>query len=185
MTAAPDTDRPERALMRAANACVTANAQPGASHHAGWLAAIRTGITAQGEARALAVAGPYVGALAPNPRSGALRAAAIRAINKDVLQARTPETGRRPSLGASLWRLARADGGTSVQDQLGALPLMNTDSAALVLDGLIGRCARAQVPVDFYDLATTLTWWGHGGGARATRRRTRLILDFYATTTHL
>lgn len=179
MTVDPKPLRPEAQLMSHTNRCVVANLRPGSSQFSGWLAAIRAGITPAGEVRALSAAGQHVSMLRPRQRTGALRAAAIRAINKDVAQTSTATSGRRLRLGGSLALLVQKDGGNAVEEQLAALPLMNVDAAALVLDGLIGRCARHQIPVDFFDLADVLTHWGSGGGSRATQQRTRVVLDFY------
>src|SRR5687768_13023565 len=76
--------RPDIALMRATINRAEANSRPGVNTHSGWLAAIRTGITQAGEATAIAQAAPYLVDLHPRSHPAALRAAAIRAINKDV-----------------------------------------------------------------------------------------------------
>lgn len=168
-------EKPRPSLMEATNRNVAANRQPGSNAFSGWLAAVRCGITAAGETQAMSQAAPWLIEVPKSRHSASLRAAAIRAINKDVAQS------KKRTLGASLGLLAKANGGTSIAEQVGALPLMNVDAAALVLDGLIGRCARHQIEVDFLDLADVLIHWGSGAGAggRSTDRRNRLVLDFY------
>lgn len=170
----PVADKPWELLMRTTNTRVALNAKPGSNAYSGWLAAIRAGITPSGELTATSRAGAFVAGLNPTQRSGVLRAAAIRAINKDV--------SHRPArnLGRSFAVLAAKEGSSSsIADQVAALPLMNRDAAALVLDGLIGRCARQGVAVDFEDLAATLAFWGTGVGSRSTDTRNRIVLDFY------
>ncbi len=174
-----DTTDPATRLMGETNRRVRANLRPGSREQAGWLAAIRLGITPTGEAPAMSRAAPYVADLDSRARSAALRGAAIRAINMEVAQVVRTEGRGRPALGHTLSRLADKDGGHRVEEQLSALPLMTVDAAALVLDDLIGRCARHRLSVDFYDLARTLIFWDHGVGGRATERRNRIVMDFY------
>lgn len=178
-TATPEPGRKKPAtLMAVTNARVAENAIPGSNRHAGWLAGIRTGITPSGELQAMAHAGPYIADLNPRLRQGVIRAAAIRAINKDVRHDAAP--GK--TLGRSLYRLHAAEGGDSIEHQVAALPLMSLDAAALVLDGLIGRCAKNGIGVNFFDLAGVLSNWGTGSGSKSQNYRTKIVLDFYSGT---
>lgn len=169
----PTAPRPDIDLMSATIGRVQANAQPGVNTHSGWLAAIRAGITPVGETTAIAQAAPYLSGLHPRAHPAALRAAAIRAINRDVPHSTAG------TLGKSLARLAAVEGGSSIGEQVAVLPLMNVDAAALVLDGLIGRCARPRIPVNFYDLARTLIYWGDGASSKSSRGRNKIVLDFH------
>lgn len=171
------TRKPE-ILMAVTNKRVEENAIPGSNRHSGWLAGIRSGITPSGEVQAIAHAGPYVAELGPRRRQGVIRAAAIRAINKDVRHDGTP--GK--TLGRSLYRLHAKEGGDSIEHQVAALPLMNLDAAALVLDGLIGRCAKHGITVNFTDLARVLASWGTGSGSSSQNHRNKIVLDFYTSS---
>lgn len=177
-TPGPSPERSETALMAVTNARVAENAIPGSNRHSGWLAGIRSGITPSGEVQALTHAGPYVAELSSRRRRGVIRAAAIRAINKDVRHDATP--GK--TLGRSLYRLHAQEGGDSIERQVAALALMNLDAAALVLDGLIGRCAKHGITVNFTDLVRVLANWGTGSGSSSQDRRNKIVLDFYTST---
>lgn len=173
-TPRPDIKKRET-LMAVTNRRVLENAVPGSNRHSGWLAGIRSGITPSGELQALAHAGAYVCELSPRRRRGAIRAAAIRAINKDVRHEATP--GK--TVGRSLYRLHAQEGGDSIERQVAALPLMNLDAAALVLDGLIGRCAKHGIAINFTDLVRVLSNWGTGSGSSSQDYRNKIVLDFY------
>ncbi|MFV0550842.1 MAG: type I-E CRISPR-associated protein Cse2/CasB [Anaerorhabdus sp.] len=165
-------------LMAVTNARVAENAIPGSNRHSGWLAGIRRGITPSGEVHALVSAGPYVASMPERWRQGAIRAAAIRAINKDVRHDATP--GK--TVGRSLYRLHLQEGGDSIESQIAALPLMNLDAAALILDGLIGRCAKHGIAVNFTDLARTLSKWGGGFENHSRQYRSQIVIDFYTNS---
>lgn len=177
-TPTPDVQDPVTHLMAVTNQRLNANLLPGSNAHSGWLASIRCGITPHGELQALPAAGRYIAALSQDGRRGAIRAAAIRAINKSVNHANTQPLGR------SLARLAAKDGGDSINQQVAALPLLNLEAATLVLDGLIGRCGPEGIAVDFFGLARVLTLWGDGAGSKSRNVRNRIVLDFFASPTN-
>ncbi len=164
---------PDLLLMSVTNQRVAAHNTHGSNAHAGWLADLRAGITPAGELRAIARAAPYITGLGARSHSAAIRAAAIRAINRDVSNSRNLRLGR------SLARLDLMEGGSSVSGQVDVLPLMPMDGAALIFDGLIGRCAKHGIAINFEGLAKTLIHWGSGDGARSVDRRTQVVLDFY------
>lgn len=163
--------------------------RPPSGQNAGWLAAIRAGITVTGEAFAGPAAGPYLPpALRMGPaRSGAIRAAAIRAISTDTREATPPEGSRfTPRLGSNFAQLHRAEHNTlpgerpnQISQQVHALPLLDMESAATVLLGLIRRCGNKGVPVNFQNLADTLTDWGNGIDDRSRKVRERIVNDYY------
>ena len=159
--------------MRETSRRIQAHNRQGSSAYAGWLADLRAGIVRLGEPRAIRSAGRFVATLPAHARSGAIRAAAIRAINYDVPQGNV-------SLGHSFYRLSHKEGGDSIAEQVETLPLLHLDAAAILLDGLIGRCSRSTIPVNFFELATTLSMWGHDGGTGTRDRRNRIIFDFYS-----
>ncbi|MFC6154798.1 type I-E CRISPR-associated protein Cse2/CasB [Nocardioides yefusunii] len=172
-TGEPQPVTPTQALMQETLRRLAANRVPGSNLYSGWLADLRHGITRTGESRAVVPAGPYLGGLSPRERSGALRAAAIRASNKDVRNAK----GR--ALGVSFASLSRAVGGSSVERQVATLPLLDLESAAAALDGLVDRCSSAGVAVDFAALARTLVHWGTGATPRSQEIRNQIVLDFH------
>src|SRR3954453_4005991 len=96
-------DQVDIRLMAATNEWVKQNLQPG-NKHSGRLAGIRAGITRAGEAHALAQAAGFVGGLGERQLTSALRAAAIRAINKDV------DHTKFGSVGSALQRLHKIEG---------------------------------------------------------------------------
>lgn len=166
---------PDTWLMVETHRRVAVNRVPGVNTYSGWLADLRHGITLTGELRAVRSAGPFIDGLRrPDERSGAMRAAAIRVNHKDAVPS------RQASLGASFARLAAVAGGSSIERQVGALPLLDLEAAAATLDGLVGRCPKAGIPVDFVDLARTLVAWGTGATIRSQSVRNQIVLDFYS-----
>lgn len=164
---------PTQALMQETLKRVAANRVPGTNIYSGWLAELRHGITRTGEIRAVASAGPHLAGLTGPQRSGAFRAAAIRACNKDVRNTSTQ------TLGTSFAKLARVAGGSSIERQVATLPLLDLEAATAVLDGLVGRCGNAGIGIDFTALARTLVHWGSGATARSREMRNQIVLDFH------
>lgn len=172
---APREGAPATRLMVETNTRVALNRIPGTNLHSGWLADLRYGISRNGEMRAVRSAGPFLGGLSSaRQRSGAMRAAAIRAIHKDA------KPSSLTSLGASFARLESLSGGGSIERQIGTLPLLDLETAAATFDGLVGRCAKAGVPVNFMSLASTLVAWGTGATTRSQEVRNRIVLDFHS-----
>lgn len=166
---------PATRLMLETSARVARNQIPGSNLESGWLADLRYGISLNGELRAIRSAGPFLrGLSSARQRSGAMRAAAIRAVHKDA----KPST--QTSLGASFSRLESLSGGGSIERQIGTLPLLDLETAAATFDGLVGRCAKAGVPVNFMSLASTLVAWGTGATTRSQEVRNRVVLDFHS-----
>lgn len=166
---------PAKGLMEVTIERLAANRAPGSNLYSGWLADLRHGITRSGESFAIKSAGPYLNGLSSRlQRSGAIRAAAIRAVNKDVTN------GKNIALGASFARLARAAGGSTTERQIASLPLLDLEAASSVLDGLVGRCSKHSIPVDFRALSRTLINWGSGSTIRAREVRNQIVLDFYS-----
>lgn len=168
---------PSDRLMLEASRRIVANRLPGSNAFSGWLASLRHGITKQGESQAVVSAGPFLAGLrSDRERSGAMRAAAIRAAHKDCRGAQSL------SLGASFARLAQTSGGTSIERQVATLPLLDLEAAAAVFDSLVGRCAKAGVAVNFTSLARTCVAWGAGATRRSQDVRNQIVLDFHSST---
>lgn len=190
-------------LVRVVQERLEQNRAPGGNRPwSGFLAGVRPGLTPSGDLWAHQVTARFTAGLREPQAQGARRAAAIRAINKDVQAFRPYETenGRKVSwlsVGASLSNLYRAENGSfpgatesgdQIIAQVGMLPLLDLDEVALILHGLIGRCAgaviavegsRSPVSVDFTSLAWTLANWGDGVSGPSVKNRTRLVSDFY------
>lgn len=159
----------------------------------GFLAAVRAGIIPAGDMQAHRVTAPFTTGLSAEKARAARRAAAIRAIHKDVLSVRATDGEQRAARKPLGWSLAdlyrhshngKSPGGDEsrtdqIVQQVNALPLLGLDEAALVLLGLIGRCSSAGIPVDFRSLAWTLAQWGDGISPRSEEARMRLVSDFY------
>lgn len=195
-SAEPAGPRPEYHLMAVTTARVEENRRNSGRPHAGWLAAVRTGLVAVGEVPALSATGAYTAALSSDSqKAGARRAAAIRATHKDCRPHRGQRGDSEPSsprkgLGRSLAELHRAENRGQHPDdrtvnqivgQVNALPLLDRDNAALVLHQLLGRCTGAGVPVDFFDLARSLIHWGNGVSPHSQAVRRRIVSDFYGS----
>lgn len=195
---------PNYRLMEVISFRLGENRRPGSGRpFAGFLAAVRSGLTQAGDVQAHIVCAPFTGGLSVERARAARRAAAIRAVHKDVVDPRfdgQSETSRRwLSVGQSLSHLYRAENGTypgevqgsgdQIIDQVGLLPLLDLDEAALILHNLIGRCAGASYPgeggarrpvgVDFRSLTRTLLYWGDGISAESNNHRNQLVADFY------
>lgn len=191
-------------LARVVQERLDQNQAPGGNRPwAGFLASVRTGLTPSGDLWAHQVTARFTAGLSERQARGARRAAAMRAISKDVEAFRPYVTEAdqevtRLSVGSSLSSLYRAENATypgdkdskddQIVDQVGMLPLLDLDEAALVLHTLIGRCAgamvtvgdsRRPVTVDFSSLARTLVYWGDGVSEASVRTRTQLVSDFY------
>lgn len=173
-TAQPEDPRDR--LMQVTLARVAENQRPGSNAHSAWLSDLRAGIVPVGDLRAVRSAGRYVAGLRQGTRrTGAIRAAAIRAINTDTRHS------SELRLGASLFHLHRAEGGSSVSEHVEVLPMLTQDAAALVLDGLAGRCARAGIAVNFIQLSRTLIAWGETSTSIAREQRNRIVFDFFGS----
>lgn len=167
--------RPSDRLMLVTNARVELNRTPGSNSYSGWLADLRHGITRTGEVHSIRSAGPYLAGLrSERARSGAVRAAAIRAKHKDA--ATTTQT----PIGVAFARLARKEGTSGVERQVGTLPLLDLEAASAALDNLVGRCAREGIAVNFVGLARALVHWGTGATIQAQSVRNKIVLDFHA-----
>lgn len=126
----------------------------------------------------------YTAQLNPEQRIGLRRAVGICAIHAD---ARPGEL----SLGTSLALMHVKDRGhqpgsgesNSITMQVDALPMLDIEAAAQVLDLFVGRCADEGVPVNFHDLARTLMAWGNGITDRSKAARARVVRDFYTSNT--
>lgn len=141
--------------------------------HAGWLAAVRTGLTAAAETPALAATAPFTHHLGDTAARGARAAAAIRAIHRSCAHT------DRLSLGASLRLLDRQVGGDQVRQQVAALPVVDVNNAATILAQLVSRASAAGTPVNFHALADTLTYWGSGATRGSKATRSKVVFDFH------
>lgn len=78
------------------------------------------------------------------------------------------------------------DNGTPKQNaiiaEVNALPLLPMEQAAQTLALFVGRCGTAGVPVNFYDLAHTLTRWGNGISPVSVAVRRKVVSQFYTPT---
>ena len=78
------------------------------------------------------------------------------------------------------WPGTNPDGiGTKVQ----LLPHLGLEPAAVVLDGLLRRCAIEGVGVNAFSLADTLMGWESGDATADYRHRNSLIYDFFTPKT--
>jgi len=182
-------------LIRITNTRVAANLKPG-NAHAGWLATIRSGITRAGEPGAISAAGPYLGGVPERYHRPLIRAAALRAIHKEVphTSRRQPRpsnvqpapneehVGQQLTVGGSFAPLRQADS-DSTNQLIAALPMVGMESAVEIFNSLISRCAsnKRTVPVNFVALSNALARWGYGTSARSQNVRTKIVLDYYAT----
>jgi hypothetical protein len=64
--------------------------------------------------------------------------------------------------------------------QVDSLPLLDQESAAQTLDLLVGRCASAQISVDFFAVTRLLMEWGNGMSPDSRESRARVVCDFYS-----
>lgn len=186
-----DSDvRPELRLMTVTCNRLRANREDPSRPHAGWLAAVRAGLVSATDTQALPATVAYIQHLqGEQQRVGARRAAAIRAVQKPTKDFEPTETEKWRALGKSFSLLYRAEYGRYPRDdsheamaaQINALPLMDVESAAVVLNQLIGRCAGHGISVDFRDLSATLVFWGNGISPASRRTRDRVVLVFYGS----
>lgn len=151
---------------------------------AGQMAAIRSGMTPATELSALGHTEAYFAGLPKAAATGARRAAAITATARDTRQ--SPPDIYLP-VGESLRRLHAAENPgkdpvmhvSAITQQVNSLPLLDVESAATVLSLLVQRCGPARVPMNFYDLLTTLMWWGNGIDSRSKNTRANVVARFY------
>ncbi len=188
--AAPAESRAELHLMNVTVARVRANANDVSRPHAGWLAAVRTGLVAASEPLSLPATAPFTTRLRGEAqRIGARRAAAIRAVNKQVLDFEPSPVERWRPLGRAFSLLYQREHGSYPSDssneamagQINALPLLDLESAAVVLNQIITRCGGSGVAVDFRDLAQSLVFWGNGISPTSRRVRSRVVSVFYGS----
>lgn len=179
--------RPERALAIRTLA-LRARAQGPSGTGRGALAAIAMGIHPMTEAGAFPYTESVLQGLNPNRRIGARRVAAMIATHRS-----TTHTDQWVTIGTTLRRFHDTDQGswpgtvdtkgnikrTALSMQIDSLPLLDIESASQIISGLVGRCARRNVSVNFMLLASTLTDWGTGYDATSRERRNRVVLDFY------
>lgn len=151
---------------------------------AGQMAAIRSGLTPATELYAFGYTEPYLVGLPPAAALGARRAAAITATARGTRQAQTEPY---PRIGESLRGLYAAENHgrdpvthvSTITQQVNSLPLLDVEAAATVLSLLVQRCGPARVPVDFYDLLTTLQRWGNGIDTLSRDTRAKVVSRFY------
>lgn len=146
--------------------------------------ALRMGAHPATELAATAHTAAYLTHLDALEARGARRAAAICAKHPHVAHADFP-LGK---LGSSLRLLHRDATGSwpglsvsrnQIEAQVCSLPMLDVDSAATVLDGLVRRCGEAQIGVNFYALARTLIGWGNGITPASQAARATVVVDFH------
>ncbi|MCH8611571.1 type I-E CRISPR-associated protein Cse2/CasB [Arsenicicoccus dermatophilus] len=146
--------------------------------YAGWTASVRRAITPATEVAAYGATERFVPAtLRPTQAAGLRRAAAICAGATGAPQDDSPYA----TVGRALARLHRAIGGNHVEQRVQTLPLLDTENAAISLGHLVDLCSQHHVPVNFHDLARTLTSWGDGLSQRSQDIRRAVVHDFYTT----
>ena len=147
-----------------------------------YLSAVRAGISPATEMQARQFTQRHLGELSPRAAAGARRAAAICASSTGA-----PAVSRKP-LGESLLDLHLRENNNkppsveepnSIISAVGALPLLDLESAAQSIAQLVGRCAQHSIGVDFVDLARTLTFWGEGITPQSQETRARIVSAFY------
>jgi len=147
-----------------------------------YLSAVKAGISPATEMQARQFTQSHLGELSPRAASGARRAAAICAASTGA-----PAVSRKP-LGESLLDLhLRENTNTppsvekpnSIITTVGALPLLDLESAVQAISQLVGRCAKHGIGVDYFDLARTLTFWGEGVTPQSQETRARIVSAFY------
>lgn len=156
----------------------------------GVLAAYRTLVHPATEAQGRAYSEAALTALRPQQKLGARRAAGLAAANSSVRH--TPNV----SFGTAARLLHRkAHGGwpgdiessgalkaNALTSQVNSLLLVDVEQAVVVVDAVVARFGAAGVPVDFHDIAHTLTHWGSGLDHRSEQVRNRVIADFYGAS---
>lgn len=149
---------------------------------AGWTAAVRSALTPATETLAYPYTEAHLGQVPPSQRAGLRRAAGITASHS-----RAPHSSSAP-IGANLRHLYQALHGEAPErtgianaflSQMGSLPMLDVEQAAMIFDTLIGRCAGNGTPVNYFDLTQTLRYWGNGVAASSQETRAKVLRDFY------
>jgi len=141
---------------------------------AGWCASVRRAITPATEVAAYGYTERHLLDLTGwQAKVGARRAAAICASAPDVPCA-------KGSLGANLAQLQRRATEGSVDSKVNILPMLDIESAAGLLAGLVRQCAQHAIAVNFYALADTLARWGEGLSPASQHVRQRIVADYYS-----
>lgn len=143
---------------------------------AGWCASVRRAIAPATEVAAYGYTEPLLRDIpGRQAKTGARRAAAICASSTGV----EPGSG---SLGSNLARLSRSPGvsASSIDSKVGILPMLDLESAAALLAGLVSQCGRHGASVNFYALADTLARWGSGLSPASQNARRRVVADYYS-----
>lgn len=141
---------------------------------AGWVASVRRGIAPASEIAAFgATERHFAGITNEVSRTALRRSAAICASATGA-----PQTSKL-RLGQSLARLDQKLGRGSIDSRVNTLPLLDLESAATALSGLVGRCSQNGIPVNFYDLAYVLARWGNGISPASRAVRARVLQDYY------
>lgn len=141
---------------------------------AGWCASVRRGIAPATEVAAYGYTEPLLqDVTGRHAKTGVRRAAAICASAAGV----DCGTGR---LGRNLARLRREATADSIDSKVNILPMLDLESAAGLIAGLVAQCARHGVAVNFYALADTLARWGSGLSPASQNARRRIVADYYS-----
>lgn len=153
---------------------------------AGWTAAVRSALTPATETLAYPYTEAHLGQVSVPQRAGLRRAAGITAAHPQA-----PHSGSAP-IGANLRRLYQTLHGEAPErtgtanaflSQVGSLPMLDVEQAAMIFDTLIGRCAGTGTPVNYFDLTQTLRYWGNGVTTSSQQTRAKVLRDFYTPRT--
>lgn len=159
---------------------------------------LRGGIDVIGEHFAVPHLAPLMSECATlQQRDAIVRAAALTAINdhcaqKDSRPIKDQDIVVPYRLGHALRALTRQRTGKnptattanrdSVARRLALLPEMDFDSAVETVAVLVSFANSERIPVNFFDLASTLYFWGDGLTDHSVRTRNRVLSDYYGAS---
>jgi CRISPR type I-E-associated protein CasB/Cse2 len=192
VTDPPKPDKPRPVWVRAVSEALQTRSRPDLAWKRNEL---RGGIDAIGEHYAVPHLAPLMtecGSL--QQRDAIVRAAAITAINdhcpqKDSRPVKGQDAPVPYRLGHALRELTRQRTGKnpsttpanrdSVARRLTLLPEMDFDSAVDTVSALVSFANSERISVNFFDLASTLYFWGDGLTDNSVRTRNRVLSDYY------
>lgn len=124
--------------------------------------------------------------------TGYMRAVALAAIHHNAPQVETD--GTYHSLGRGLAAITKATTGQwpqaeeknrdSIAVKVALLPNCDLESAVRLFDSMLSQASsrKNQIPINFYDLARTLTYWGNGYNDASVRTRRAVLSDYFGAS---
>jgi CRISPR type I-E-associated protein CasB/Cse2 len=192
VTDTPNPDKARPVWVRAVSEALQTRSRPDLAWKRNEL---RGGIDLIGEHYAVPHLAPLMGECRGlQQRDAIVRAAAITAINDHCPQKTSRSVKGQDStapyrLGHALRELTRQRTGKypstnpakrdSVARRLTLLPEMDFDSAVDTLSALVSFANSERISVNFFDLASTLFFWGDGLTDDSVRTRNRVLSDYY------